>query len=100
MEKTILTKIPSPLFYMILGWCPCLGITNRQLKNQWFLIRTCKIICHLSGLTKQDKKWLLSYAKSFNFIDESHLELEHDKFFLTIFYRNTHYFHDYIIIYF
>lgn len=96
----IFEKLPSSLSYMVLTWCPCFGISGPQLKNQWFLIRTRKIIHNLSGLKKEEKKWLSLYAKSFDYINETHMEIEHEKFFLSIFYRNTHYFQDYIIIYF
>jgi len=75
-----------------------MSIDVHTLRRQCFYRKTMRIIrsLHISDDNKRDIHDLL---ETFDFLTETHFEMEHDDFFLSVFYRNTHRFNDYIMIY-
>lgn len=98
IADVLVSRLPSPLIYMILEWVPCMSVDVYALKHQRFYMKTMRIIrsLHISDDNKRD---IYDVLKTFDFLKETHFEMEHADFFLSVFYRNTHRFNDYIMIY-
>jgi len=93
-------KYPSVIFYSILEYAPCFQVSEQELKRNRFYKKTLVIIKNLKGLAPEHMTYILDKASSFDYCNETHFEIEHSSFFLSIFYRNKKFFQDYIIIYF